>query len=120
MAALVKDPRFDHTDWPTLVEMLKIVNTGRAKPLVTERDIYDAQPNGLADVRRVYPDWRNRLRREYGVPEEPSPAALAVPEQVLTQPAWSVSLPKQEDLAGQWRLIPSPDGQWLALLSHES
>lgn len=119
MAALVKDPRFDHTDWPTLVEMLKIVNTGRAKPLVTERDIYDAQPNGLADVRRVYPDWRNRLRREYGVPEEPSPAALAVPEQVLTQPAWSVSLPKQEDLAGQWRLIPSPDGQWLALLSHE-
>ena len=119
MAALVKDPRFDHTDWATLVEMLKIVNTGRATPLVANRDIYDAQPNGLADVHRVYPEWRNRLRREYGLPEEPLPAALAVPEQVLTQPAWSVPMPKQRNLAGQWRLVPSPDGQWLALLSHE-
>jgi len=119
MAALVKDPRFDHTDWATLVEILKIVNTGRVTPLVANRDIYDAQPNGLADVRRIYPEWRNRLRREYGLPEEPLPAALAVPEQVLTQPAWSVSMPQQEDLAGQWRLVPSPDGQWLALLSHE-
>jgi WD40 repeat protein len=119
MAALVKDSRFDHTDWATLVEMLKIVNVDRATPLVPERDIYDAQPNGLADVRRIYPEWRNRLRREYGLPEEPLPAALAVPEQVLTQPAWSVPMPQQEDLSGQWRLVPSPDGQWLALLSHE-
>jgi hypothetical protein len=119
MAALVKDPRFDHTDWATLVEILKIVNTGRVTPLVANRDIYDAQPNGLADVRRIYPEWRNRLRREYGLPEEPLPAALAVPEQVLTQPAWSVPMPQQEDLAGQWQLVPSPDGQWLALLSHE-
>jgi WD40 repeat protein len=119
MAALVKDSRFDHTDWATLVEMLKIANTDRATPLVANRDIYDAQPNGLADVRRIYPEWRNRLRREYGLPEEPLPAALAVPEQVLTQPAWSVPMPQQEDLAGQWQLVPSPDGQWLALLSHE-
>jgi hypothetical protein len=119
MSALVKDPRFDHTDWATLVEMLKIANTGRATPLVAERDIYDAQPNGLADVRRIYPDWRNRLRREYGLPEESLPPALAMPEQVLTEPAWSTPMPKQEDLAGQWHLVPSPDGKRLALLSHE-
>lgn len=73
----------------------------------------------MADVRQVYPDWRNRLRREYGVPVEPLPAAAAVPEQVLTQPAWSVPMPQQENLAGPWRLVPSPDGQWLALLSHK-
>ncbi len=119
MTALVKDPRFDRTDWDTLVEILKIVNNGRATPLVAERDIYDAQPNGLADVHRVYPDWRNRLRREYGLPEEPLPPTLAEPEQVLTEPAWSTPMPKQDDLAGQWRIVPSPDGQWLALLSHE-
>jgi len=119
MAALVKDSRFNHTDWNTLKEMLNIANTGRATPLVPESDIYDAQPNSNADVRRVYPEWRNRLRHEYGLPEEPLPAALAVPEQVLTQPAWSVPLPQQKDLAGQWRLVPSPDGQCLALLLHE-
>ena len=117
IAALVKDERFDHTDWNTLKELLTIVNAGRSTPLVNERDIYDAQPNGGTDVRRVYPGWRNRLRREYGLPEKPLPPALAVPEQVLTQPAWSVAIPQQQDLAGQWRLIPSPDGQWLALLS---
>ena len=119
IAALVKDPRFDRTDWPTLVEILKIVDTGRATPLVAYQDISGAQPNSNADVHRIYPEWRNRLRREYGLPEEPLPAALAVPEQVLTQPAWSVAIPpQQENLAGQWRLIPSPDGQWLVLLSH--
>lgn len=119
MAALVKEPRFDQTDWPTLVEILKIVNQGRPTPLVAERDIYNAQPNGLADVHRVYPDWRNRLRHEYGVPEEPLPVPLAVPEQVLTQPVWSAAIPKQQDLAGQWWLVPSPDGHELALLSRE-
>ena len=118
MAALVNDSRFDHTDWATLVEILKIANTGRATPLVASSDIYDAQPNGLADVHRLYPQWRNLLRHEFDVPEKPLPAALAVPEQVLTQPAWSVAIPQQKDLAGQWRLVPSSDGQWLVLLSH--
>jgi hypothetical protein len=119
LAALVKDPRFDHTDWPTLVEMLKLMNTGRAMPVVSEPDIYDAQPNGLEDVHRIYPEWRNRMRHEYGLPEEPLPAPPAAPEQVLTQPAWSAAIPAQEDYAGQWRLVPSPDGRSLALLSHE-
>lgn len=119
IAALVKDPRFNHTDWETLKELLKIVNAGRSTPLVPESDIYDAQPNRLADVRRIYPEWRNQLRREYSLPEESLPTSLAVPEQVLSQPAWSVPLPQQENLAGQWRLVPSPDGQWLALLSHK-
>lgn len=119
IAALVKNPRFDRTDWNVLKEILKIVNTDRAEPLVNTKDIYATQPNGLQDERIVLANWRNLLRREYGQPEEPPPAALAKPERVLTQPAWSVPIPKQEDLAGQRRLVPSPDGQWLALLSHE-
>ena len=119
MAALVKDPRFDRTDWDVLKEILTIVNASRTTPLVKKSDIYDAQPNGLLNERIVLGNWRNLLRHEYGLPEEPLPAALAVPEQVLTQPAWSAAIPRQKDLAGQWRLVPSPDGQWLALLSYE-
>jgi hypothetical protein len=119
IAALVKDPRFDRTDWGILSELLKMVNAERSTPLVKQSDISDAQPNGSADVRRIYPDWRNRLRREYGQPEKPLPAQLAVPEKVLTQPAWSAAVPKQQDRGGQWRLVPSPDGQWLALLSRQ-
>ena len=119
MTALVKDPRFDHTDWDTLKELLTIVNANHSTPLVYESDIYGAQRNGLFDERIVLANWRNLLRREYGVPEEPRPAAWAVPEQVVAQPAWSVPIPGQKILGGKWRLAPSPDGQWLALLSHE-
>ena len=36
IAALVKDPRFNHTDWESLKEVLKIVNAGRSTPLVPE------------------------------------------------------------------------------------
>ncbi|MGH7941093.1 MAG: WD40 repeat domain-containing protein [Limisphaerales bacterium] len=119
IAALVKDPRFDHTDWDTLKELLTIVNANRSTPLVKERDIYDAQPQGLLDERIVLATWRNLLRREYGLAAEPLPASPAAPEQVLTQPTWSAAIPKQKDYAGQWRLLSSPDGKWLALLSHE-
>jgi hypothetical protein len=92
IAALVKDSRFDSTDWDTLVELLKIVNTGRSTPLVSERDIYQAQPNGSQDDRMVFSVWRNQLRREYGLPEEPLPLSTATAKQVLRQPAWSVLL----------------------------
>ncbi|HEY1789027.1 MAG TPA: hypothetical protein VGJ73_12765 [Verrucomicrobiae bacterium] len=119
IAALVKDPRFDRTDWNVLKEILKIVNTERSVPLVAESDIYAAAPNGLLDERIVLPEWRNLLRREYALPEKPVPAAMAVPEKVLTVPAWSVPIPRQEDRGGQWRLVPSPDGQCIALLSRE-
>ena len=71
IAALVKDPRFDTTDWNTLREMLTVVNASRAAPLVKERDIYAAQPNGMLDEKKILPAWRNLLRREYGLPEQP-------------------------------------------------
>ena len=78
-SALVKDPRFDHTDWNTLQEMLSIVNASRATPLVKERDIYAAQPNSLPDNRMVLQAWRNLLRREYGLPEQPLPSLAPTP-----------------------------------------
>lgn len=113
IVALVKDPRFDYTDWDCLKELLKIVNAGHATPLVSERYIYDAQPSGLLDDRMVLANWRNLLRREYGLPEEAPPAPEARPKQTLTQPAWSVplaSLPSE--------IFPSPDGKWLAMITN--
>jgi hypothetical protein len=78
-AALVKDPRFGHTDWNTLQEILSIVNSSRPTPLVKERDIYAAQPNSLPDNRMVLQAWRNLLRREYGLPEQPLPSPAPTP-----------------------------------------
>ena len=118
IAALVKEPRFDRTDWPTLVEMLKIVNSGRATPLVANQDIYNAQPNSNADLHRIYPEWRNRLRHEFRLPEKPLPADLALPEQVLTQPVWSATIVPRRNFGGQTLILPSQDGLWIALLSH--
>lgn len=77
--ALVKDPRFDHTDWNTLLEILSVVNANRATPLVKERDIYAAQPNRLPDNRMILQAWRNLLRREYGLPEQPPPSPAPTP-----------------------------------------
>jgi WD40 repeat protein len=118
IAALVKDSRFDHTDWETLKELLKIVNSGRSTPLVKERDIYDAQPNGLLDDRMIFPVWRNLLRREYGLPEQPLPSPAATPKQVLTQPAWSVPLVEPSSPSNPALIVPSPDGKWLAMLTN--
>jgi hypothetical protein len=78
-AALVKDPRFGHTDWNTLQEILSIVNASRPTPLVKERNIYAAQPNSLPDNRMVLQAWRNLLRREYGLPEQPLPSPAPTP-----------------------------------------
>jgi WD40 repeat protein len=113
IAALVKDSRFDYTDWDTLTELLKIVNASRSTPLVKERDIYDAQPNGLLDDRIVLASWRNLLRRKYRLPEKPLPLSEAKPNQVLTQPAWSVTL-----AIPAAQVVVSPDGKSLALLTN--
>lgn len=111
--ALVKDARFDSTDWESLKEMLKIVNAGRSTPLVNERDIYAAQPNGLLDERMVLPAWRNLLRCEYGLPEKPLQSPEAKPKQILTRPAYSVPLANPPS-----QIVLSPDGRWLAMLTN--
>jgi hypothetical protein len=111
--ALVKDARFDSTDWESLKEMLKIVNAGRSTPLVSERDIYAAQPNGLLDERMVLPAWRNLFRCEYGLPEKPPQSPEAKPKQILTRPAYSVPLAKPPS-----QIVLSPDGSWLAMLAN--
>jgi outer membrane protein assembly factor BamB len=116
IAALVKDSRFDYTDWTTLKELLKIVNAGRSTPLVKERDIYDAQPNRLLDDRMIFPVWRNLLRRQYGLPELPLPSPAAKPKHILTQPAWAVRLVKSSFPALPSQIVPSSDGKWLAML----
>ena len=113
IAALVKDPRFNNTDWATLKELLAKVNASRPTPLVQTRDIYDAQPNGLLDDRMIFPVWRNLLRREYGLPEEPLPNLEVKPNRVLTQPAWSVPLAIPSS-----HVVVSPDNKWLATLTN--
>lgn len=115
IAALVKDPRFDRTDWNVLKEILIIVNTGRSKPLVAQSDIYAAEPNSLPNQQGVLVQWRNLLRHEYGLPEEPVPNLSPKPKHALTQPAWSLSV------AGQClQLALSPKGKLLAVLCQDS
>jgi hypothetical protein len=87
ITALVKDSRFDDTDWATLKELLKIANASRSTSLVNERDIYDARTTDSVHQRAVFATWRNLLRREYGLPEKPLPDSEAKPKQVLTQPS---------------------------------
>ena len=118
LAALVKDSRFNNTDFDTLKEILKIVNASRATPLVETSSIYDAMPNGLLDGRMVYPVWRNLLRREYGVPQKSLPSPETKPKKhILTQPAWSAQLVMPLAPMNPSLIIPSPDGKWLAVLT---
>jgi hypothetical protein len=114
IAALVKDPRFGRTDWNVLKEILTIVNIGRSTPLVGLNDIYAAQPNSMPNQKGVLMDWRNLLRREYGLSEEPVPNLSPNPKQTLTQPAWSSPMPG-------WCLhvAESPDGKLLAVLCQD-
>ena len=116
LSALVKDKRFDTTDWATLKEILQIVNEGRATPLVETTDIYDAMPNHVGDPRTAYPLWRNLLRREFGFPAEPLPAAEAKPKHLVTEPKWSVRLP--ELFTPPLLMVASSDGKWLATLTN--
>ena len=114
IAALVKDPRFDHTDWNLLKEILTIVNIGRSRPLVGLSDIYAAQPNSLPNQQGVLMVWRNLLRREYGLPEEPVPNLSPNPKQTLTQPVWSLPLP-----GPCLQIALAPDGKLLAVLCQD-
>jgi len=111
LAALVKDPRFDHTGVGEIEEILETVNAGRATPLVSERDISAVEPNSLLGKRAVLVNWRNLLRREYGLPEEPVSNLSPQPKQTLTQPVWSVKLNSHP-----LQIVLSPDGKLLATL----
>ncbi len=67
LATIVRDPRFDGTDWGTLAEILKMVNRSRSTPLVETRTIHDYDP-GLRrpDEAAVLASWRSLLRRHIG------------------------------------------------------
>jgi len=67
LVALVKDPRFEMTDWTALSEMLKLANVGRPTPLVSEQEIYDSEPQSQTDQKSVLLKWHTLLRHEYGV-----------------------------------------------------
>jgi WD40 repeat protein len=113
LVALMRHPRFELTDWELLKEIIKTVNVGRSTPLVSERDIYAAQPNSLPDQRAVLANWRNLLRHEYGLPKVPIPNLSPEPKKILTQPAWSVPL-----AIAPSQVVVSPDSKLLAMLTN--
>ena len=112
LVALMKHPRFELTDWRVLKEMLLTANAARPVPLVSVRSIYGAQPHSSADQKTVLAQWRNLLRSEYGLAEQPPPKPPP-PRQVLTQPLYAIPLATHPT-----RLVLSPDGQWLAALTN--
>jgi len=113
LIALMKHPRFELTDWHTLKEMLEISNAGRPEPLVSVRSIYDAQPRSSADQKTVLAQWRNLLRNEYDLAEQPAPKPSPLPRQILTEPVYATPL-----FVNPSHLILSPDGQLLATLTN--
>ena len=113
LAALVKHPRFEFTDWTTLKEILKITNADRPTPLVNQEDIYGARTGDLVDQKLVLATWRNKLSREYGLPEKSVTSSPSKAKRVLTQPAWTVPLADAPS-----KFVVSPDGSRLAMLTN--
>jgi hypothetical protein len=111
LAALVRDRRFELTDWEVLREMLETVNAARKTPLVAKTEIYDAQPGSRPDQKLVLDRWRNLLRREFGFAAVPSPNE-SPPKKVLTAPAYSILLTNAAR-----RIILSRNGRWLATVN---
>jgi len=67
LGTLVKDERFEQTDWYTLQLLLEITNDGLTTPLVSQQEIYDALPvKQRADQEEVLAKWRKILRQYYG------------------------------------------------------
>jgi hypothetical protein len=67
LATIVRDPRFDRTDWGTLAEILKLVNRSRPTPLVETRTIHDYDPaSRRPDEAAVLASWRSLLRQHFG------------------------------------------------------
>lgn len=66
----------------------------------------------------MLPQWRNLLRREYGLPEKPLPETAAQPEQILTRPMWSVPFIWPAVYGTPWQIVASPDGKSLAIFTN--
>jgi hypothetical protein len=115
LVALMRHPRFELTDWPTLKEMLQIVNGQRAEPLVSTKEIYDAWPSSSPDSKRHLAGWRNLLRHEFGVPERPVPEPAPRPQRELNTPLYATPIPWPPS-----QLILSPSGRTLATLNEGS
>jgi len=65
LAALIKDPRFEQSNWEVLKEMLAIANAGRPHPLVENAELYreTRQPAQCP----TFQSWRSLLRKAYDV-----------------------------------------------------
>jgi len=112
LATLVADPRFDHTDWETLQQMLTTDHEALGIELVSQREIYNYQPNSYrADQTATLAAWRNDLRKQFGLAEIVIPV-VAQPQKILTTPDKTIAL-----TAPAVQLAISPDGQYLATLA---
>lgn len=76
VTAIVADPRFDHTDTPTIVEMMEMSYEDFPVP-----NGFDLEKINVVDrsvPQRLLPLWRNTLRRHYGLPVENLPGQPAI------------------------------------------
>jgi hypothetical protein len=67
LAALVRDSRFVQTNRTELILLVDMVNSHRTDPVVDQMGSGAAWPSRYQDNRVTREDWRNSLRREYGL-----------------------------------------------------
>jgi hypothetical protein len=80
LAALVANPRFQAANWAILKELLTLSGQLQGGDLVATRTIYDFHPNRRnPDQAATLAAWRNLLRKNFDVPESPSPTAPTPP-----------------------------------------
>ncbi len=113
MKALIGHEKFRLADWSTLQEMLEIAAEKRAAPLVDRYEVNDIERREDGDLKGALAQWRNLLRREYGLPEDKAVPSLLKPKRILTQPKWVKELPGDAK-----HMTISPDGKNLAVLTN--
>ena len=69
ITALIADPRFEKLEWESMKVLLRIVNDGLKKPLVTEKEIYEAWPPsaGSSKSRTAIKKWQKTLRKHFQI-----------------------------------------------------
>jgi WD40 repeat protein len=117
MKALILHEKFPQRSAGSLMEMIQIASDQHPAPLIPNSDLYDAGRSSGKDLNGTLAQWRNLLRREYGLPEDDSIPSLLKPKLILNEPKWVKDL--KLDHPGQlMHLVLSPDGNRLATLTN--